>query len=173
MKEVITMTYEKLFCEIKKTFTNSSTKDLAGDFAFQFNVIGEGAGAFYAQYTNGKLEVEPFDFQNHTAEFWATAETYQKLSSGKLTFENAIKENLLTIGGNRDRASEAKKLFCGCKERTNVNNYTNAGNIDTIEKQHDRIQNPSSRQQKSHGPSVDSAFSPYNHDTSVSDYVRQ
>jgi hypothetical protein len=171
MKEVITMTYEKLFCELKKTFTNSNTKDLAGDFAFQFNVTGEGAGAFYVQYTNGKLEVEPYDFKDHTSEFWASAETYQKLASGKLTFESAVKENLLTIGGNRDRAGEAKKLFCGCKER-GANQYVSAGIADTAEKQHDRNQINTPRQQRSHGPSIDSAFSPYNHDTSVSEYAQ-
>ena len=77
------MTYEKIFSEVKKQFSKADVKKLTADFAFQFNITGEGEGIFYAAYKNGVLSVEPYDYKDRDAVFTADGATFTAIASGK------------------------------------------------------------------------------------------
>ena len=75
------VTYEKIFADLKKAILKADVKKLEGQFAFQFVIEGEGSGIFYAEFQNGVLSVEPYSYDDNTATFVATADTFKKLLS--------------------------------------------------------------------------------------------
>lgn len=79
--------------------------------AFQFNITGDGAGAFYAEVKEGHLSVEPYDYKDRDALFTATADTYIKLISGRLDPIAAYTFGKIKIEGDLGRALEIIKLL--------------------------------------------------------------
>lgn len=47
------MTYEQLFRTIKEMFMKADVSNVSEHLAFQFNITGEGEGAFYAEVKDG------------------------------------------------------------------------------------------------------------------------
>lgn len=52
------MTYEELVTTIKKAAAKADASAIQEHIAFQFNVEGEAAGAFYLEITGGEIKVE-------------------------------------------------------------------------------------------------------------------
>ena len=53
------MTYEELVAKVRESAKNARVSKAVGHVAFQFNVEGEGEGAFYLEISGGKISVEP------------------------------------------------------------------------------------------------------------------
>ncbi len=94
------MTYEKIFKEVKKSFEKANTKNLNREFAFQFNITGEGEGIFYAAFKNGVLSVEPYDYKDRDVIFTADGKTLLDIVSGKIEPIEAIEHGRLAVEGN-------------------------------------------------------------------------
>ena len=60
------MTYEEVFTQIKSIFMEADVSGEKEHVAFQFNVTGEGEGAFYAEVKEGTLCVEPYEYYTGT-----------------------------------------------------------------------------------------------------------
>lgn len=105
------MTYEKIFSEVKKQFSKADVKKLTADFAFQFNITGEGEGIFYAAYKNGVLSVEPYDYKDRDAVFTADGATFTAIASGKLDAMEAIGAGKLYVDGNYELAQQLLLLI--------------------------------------------------------------
>lgn len=105
------MTYEKIFKEVKKAFSKADTKAITEDFAFQFNITGEGEGIFYAAYKNGNLEVEPYDYIDRDVIFTADGDTFVAIATGKTEPIEAIKAGKLFVDGNHDLAKQIMFLI--------------------------------------------------------------
>lgn len=69
------MTYEEVFTQIKSIFMEADVSGEKEHVAFQFNVTGEGEGAFYAEVKEGTLCVEPYEYYDRDAVFTCTADT--------------------------------------------------------------------------------------------------
>ncbi|MCL2636907.1 MAG: SCP2 sterol-binding domain-containing protein [Oscillospiraceae bacterium] len=104
------MTYEKIFADVKKVYSKADKKKLDGDFAFQFNISGEGEGSFYVAYRGGILEVAPYDYVDRCALLTASGENFIKLANAKFTLADAVATGLVEVQGNYDRAMELNKL---------------------------------------------------------------
>lgn len=100
------MTYEKIFGEIKKHFEKAKTGNFTESFAFQFNIVGEGEGIFYAAYKDGILSVEPYDYKDRDVIFEADGKTLIAIASGKTEPIDAIKAGKLAIDGNHELAKQ-------------------------------------------------------------------
>lgn len=111
-----TMTYEKIFKEVKKVFSKADTKAITADFAFQFNITGEGEGIFYVAYKNGKLEVEPYDYKDRDVIFTADGDTFIAVANGKTEPIEAIKAGKLYVDGNHELAKQIMFLIAAKKE---------------------------------------------------------
>ena len=61
------MTYEELFAQAKALLENASAKDTDTTVSVQFDVSGDGCGAFYAVVSadSDELTIEPFDYKDH------------------------------------------------------------------------------------------------------------
>jgi putative sterol carrier protein len=104
------MTYEKIFADIKKIYSKADKNKLSSDFAFQFNISGEGEGSFYVAYRGGILEVAPYDYVDRCALLTASGENFIKLANAKFPLEDAVANGFVEIQGNYDLALELNKL---------------------------------------------------------------
>lgn len=114
MKRGNNMTYQQIFKDVKKYFIKANTSHFTQEFAFQFNIIGEGEGIFYAAYKNGVLAVEPYDYVDRDTIFEADGNTLKDIAAGKLEVIDAIKEGKLAVDGNHEAA---KQIIFLCAEK--------------------------------------------------------
>lgn len=105
------MTYEKIFSDIQKNFKKARISDFTREFAFQFNITGEGEGIFYVAYKNGFLSIEPYDYKDRDVIFTADGKTFIAISSGKLEPIDAINGGKLFVDGNQELAKELMLLI--------------------------------------------------------------
>ena len=60
------MSYEEVFAKVKEIFMKADVSRVEEHLAFQFNITGEGEGAFYAEVKDGILRVEPVSYTHLT-----------------------------------------------------------------------------------------------------------
>lgn len=84
MKGRFSLTFTEKFEAIKKKFTNADLSHLTENFAVQINLTDdEYGGSFYIAYTNGTLDVEPYDYHDRSAMVTAAAKTFEDFLDGK------------------------------------------------------------------------------------------
>lgn len=97
------MTFEQAFLKIKAKFDKADTKGLINEFAIQVNMTDEDCGgAFYIQFTDGKLFIEPYDYRDNTADVTLTRENLNKILGKKLSVATALESGRLYINGNAE-----------------------------------------------------------------------
>ena len=92
--------YEKVYESLKKSIKKTDTSNFEGFFAFQFTITGEAEGTFYMEFKDGVLSVENFDYEDHTAVFKASADTFTALVEGTLSPADALKSGKLVVEDN-------------------------------------------------------------------------
>lgn len=107
------MTYQELFSQLKERFMNADVSGVQEHLAYQFNITGEGAGAFYAEIRDGKLYVEPYEYYDRDALFTCTADTLMKIIEGKLDPVFAFTAGRLKVDGSIEQALKIKALIQG------------------------------------------------------------
>ena len=94
------MTYEQLVAETRKYFDDADASSINGHLALQFNVTGEGEGAFYVEVADGRAMTEPYEYYDRDAIIYITGDTLLEILNGKLTLEDAYNE--LRLGSEGD-----------------------------------------------------------------------
>ena len=61
------MTFFEMFDAAKAGFANANVSGLNGHVAIQIEVTEDGCGIFYAEVTDGVLNVQPYDYRDNTA----------------------------------------------------------------------------------------------------------
>lgn len=105
------MSYEELFQQVKTMFMHADVSKINEHLAFQFNITGEGEGAFYAEVKEGKLYVEPYEYYDRDAVFICSADTLLKLASGKLDPVFAFTIGKLKVEGSLEKALLLQKFI--------------------------------------------------------------
>ena len=109
------MTYEEVFAQAKELFMQSDVNGVNAHLAYQFNITGEGEGAFYAEVKDGKLSVEPYEYYDRDSVFICSAKTLFKLASGELDPVLAFMTGKLRVEGSIEQALKLKN-FIGSKQ---------------------------------------------------------
>ena len=107
------MTYEEMFARAKALLERADASTIPGHLAYQFNVTGEAAGVFYVEVKEGKVHVEPYDYKDRDAQFTCTAETLEKIASGKTDPVAAVMMGKLKVEGSIEKALKLKDLLKG------------------------------------------------------------
>jgi len=94
------MTYEEIFTKVKEAYENADASNVEGHIAIEFDVCGEGAGAFYAEIKEGKLDLQPYNYYDHDAAVIVDSEVLLAIVKGEKTAESAYMEGKLRIEGN-------------------------------------------------------------------------
>ena len=105
------MTYSEYFASVKTKFMGADVSDIHEHLAYQFNVLGEGAGVFYVEIKDGQLFIEPYEFFDRDAMFTATAEVFNDIMDGKLDPVFAFTVQKLKVEGNIDKALKINDLI--------------------------------------------------------------
>lgn len=94
------MTYEKIVEKVKKAYAKADASMLTGHMAVEFDVWGEGEGAFYVEATDGKLDVQPYEYYDKNAAVRISSDDLNDIFTGKLTIEDAYNDGKLTVEGD-------------------------------------------------------------------------
>ncbi len=97
------MTYQELVKKVSKALTAADASGISEHVAVQVNVTGEAEGWFYIEAAEGKLNVEPYTYDDKDAALTASGEDILALSAGKLALEQGLSEGRLTVEGNYDK----------------------------------------------------------------------
>lgn len=100
------MTFKKVFSDLEKLIVKADHASLEGEFAFQCCVVGDGEGTFYIAFKDGVLDVQPYDYKNHTAVFKADADTYKRILGGEMTAAEAVEKGKLSVENNESGCAD-------------------------------------------------------------------
>lgn len=105
------MTYADMFSEVKGMLAGADVSDIQEHLAYQFDIIGEAEGIFYAEVKEGKLYIEPYEYFDRDVMFICTADTLFKLAKGKTDPVLAFTTGKLKVEGNIDKALKLGDLL--------------------------------------------------------------
>lgn len=110
-KEGKRMTYQEIFQKFKQQFQNANVSSIQGRLAYQFNITGEGAGAFYAEVKDGVLSIEPYEYHDRDVLFTCKADTLFNIISGKTDPVVAFTLGKLKVEGSLEKALLLKNMI--------------------------------------------------------------
>ncbi len=105
------MTFEELFAKVKNQIKDADVSNIGGKLAFEFNITGEGEGIFYAEVKDGKLSVEPYNYNDKDVKFTVSADNFIKIIQGKLDPVAAFTLGKLKIDGDIQKALMLKEII--------------------------------------------------------------
>ncbi len=105
------MTFIEAFDKIKASMKDAKADKKIGHLAIQVNINDpDASGICYIEVNNGKVFVEPYDYYDRDAIIHVSHKTLVDIMKGKLTFEKAVTENMLTVEGDYNSAVLLKTL---------------------------------------------------------------
>ena len=110
------MTYEEIVKEAQKLVSKADASGISEHLAVQYNVTGEGEGAFYMEVKDGKVEVQPYDYKDRDILVTADGQTILDMMSGKLDVVAAYLTHKISAEGNLGKADILKKLISSAKK---------------------------------------------------------
>lgn len=105
------MTYIQAFDKIKEKLDGKAKISQDCDsFAIQVTLTNKDShGIFYLKYSDGFLDVQPYDYFDNDAAVSLSYQTFLKLTDGRLSLDDALSKGLAEIYGNRSAAA----AICG------------------------------------------------------------
>lgn len=104
------MKYEEIVKKVKDSFADVSLDDKKKHFAIQFNIIGEGEGAFYVELKDGSINVEPYEYYDRDVIFTLSAENLFGLLDGSLDAKKAYLTGKLKVS-SITKAAEVRTIL--------------------------------------------------------------
>lgn len=102
------MKYEQFVAKVRELLNGADTKSFTtGEhLAFQINVTGEGEGAFYIEYKDGNINVEPYEYYDRDVIFTTTEDVFLKLLEGTDSVAKFVQAGELRIDGPIEKAKK-------------------------------------------------------------------
>jgi len=94
------MTYEEIVKEAQKLVSKADASAISEHLAVQYNITGEGVGAFCMEVKDGKVEVQPYDYKDRDILVTADGQTILDMMSGKLDVVAAYLTHKISAEGN-------------------------------------------------------------------------
>ena len=110
------MTYEEIVKEAQKLVSKADASGISEHLAVQYNVTGEGEGAFYMEVKDGKVEEQPYDYKDRDILVTADGQTILDMMSGKLDVVAAYLTHKISAEGDLGKADILKKLISSAKK---------------------------------------------------------
>lgn len=105
------MTFEQIVQMAKEIFEKKDVSSRNDHLAVEVCVTGEGSGTFYIELKDGKINVEPYNYNDHDCRLIASADTLLKLVSGKLDAVLAFTLGKLKVERSIEKALEFAKII--------------------------------------------------------------
>lgn len=105
------MTYEQLIKKVRTAATKADASSIKEHVAFQFNVSGEAAGAFYLEIDNGEIKIEPYEYYDRDVLITGSADNIIKIMNKKLDPVMAVMLQMIQVEGNIEKALMLKEIL--------------------------------------------------------------
>ncbi|MBQ6134404.1 MAG: SCP2 sterol-binding domain-containing protein [Lachnospiraceae bacterium] len=105
------MTYEEVVKEAQRIAAKGDASGIKEHLAVQYNITGEGEGAFYMEVKDGRIDVQPYDYNDRDILVTADARTILDMMSGKLDAVKAYLTHKITAEGELGKADILKKII--------------------------------------------------------------
>ncbi len=105
------MTYLEVVEQARELMKDVDVSAIKENVAFQFNVVGEGEGIFYAALQDGVLSIEPYSYNDRDAMLIGTADLFMQMLSGKKDPVVAFTMGKLKIEGDLGKALILKSMI--------------------------------------------------------------
>ncbi|MBQ8260928.1 MAG: SCP2 sterol-binding domain-containing protein [Lachnospiraceae bacterium] len=109
------MTYEELVASVKKAVEKAKVSRIVGHVAFQFNVEGEAEGAFYLEISDGKINVEPYEYYDRDVIIVTSADVIMQMIEGQTKPRVLYTQGVFRVYGNVEMLDV---LPLGCEGKT-------------------------------------------------------
>lgn len=104
------MTYHELVAKAKEIYEKADASEINGHLAVQFNVTGEGEGAFYIEVVDGVVDIQPYEYYDRDAIIYIPGPVLFDILDGKIKLEDAYNELMLGIEGDLGAALLLKQV---------------------------------------------------------------
>ena len=104
------MTYEKIVEKLQKAYTKAEGWDIGGHKAIQIDVRGEGEGALYIEVSEGKFNVQPYEYYDNNATVTINSKTLMDIIDGKAEPADEYAAQKYSIVGDVDVANKILAL---------------------------------------------------------------
>ena len=104
------VTLESILAEIKEKTANFDGSSYGGFLAVQVN-LSDIDKVFYVEVKDGKLTIEPHEYNDRQAKMTISAPNFIKLINGKLNGTTAFLTGKLKIDGSIEKVKEIAALF--------------------------------------------------------------
>lgn len=104
------MTYQELVKELETAYAKADASAVADHVAVQFNVTGEGEGALYLEVTDGKVDIQPYEYYDRDAIVTTNASALVDIATGRLNISEAYNKGILYVDGDLHKASLLEKI---------------------------------------------------------------
>lgn len=112
------MSYSEVFEKVRKATAGLKAGAVTEHLAIQVNLTDEDAsGICYLEAVDGVFHAEPYDYHDRDALFTVNSADLVKILDGKLDYDKAQVDGLLTVAGNAERAAELKAAIPAPKKR--------------------------------------------------------
>lgn len=105
------MIYEEIVDYIRKNLKKTTEKEAGNNMAVEFNIYGEGEGAFYVEIKDGSISVEPYEYYDRDAKIFISGEELVKIINGEKTPTESMEEGILNIEGDISKAYDLLTLI--------------------------------------------------------------
>ena len=102
------MTFEQILEKVRSKQADTSNVDF---LAVQIDLEGQNGGTFYVEIKNGKVSVEPYEYNDRNCRFRISSENFLKLMDGSLDPKLAFMTGRLKIDGDISKALEFGRLI--------------------------------------------------------------
>ena len=100
------MTFFEMFDAAKAGLKNADVSGLNGHVAIQIEVTEDGCGIFYAEVTDGVLNVQPYDYRDNTAAVTLPHSTLFALLRRETTLPEAVTQEKAFVQGCMESAAQ-------------------------------------------------------------------
>ncbi len=104
------MTYNELVDKIKKECSRYDASVVNEHLAIQFNIFGEGEGAFYVELADGCVNVEPYEYFDRDILISTTYDIALKIAARELDIQEEAYAGRLFAEGKLNKSSLLKEL---------------------------------------------------------------
>ncbi len=104
------MTYEELVKKLKTAYAKADASAIEEHVAIQFNVTGEGEGALYLEVSDGKIDIQPYEYYDRDAIVVTGANTLVDIAAGKVDVVEAYNTGVIKVEGNVGKAALLAKI---------------------------------------------------------------
>lgn len=118
------MTYEEILAFVTKNIKKTAAKKIENSTAVEFDIYGEGEGAFYIAVKEGVAEIAPYEYYDRDAKIIITADELAKIIKGEKKAEDSMGEGVLMIEGNIEAALDVLSIAKMPQKKAPVKNET-------------------------------------------------